>query len=137
MKGKELRDKLLERKINFSEVARKLKISPQALNDRFKSDDLRLSFVLEVSGITEIPLNEIITGYEAPKVNSGNQGLQAKLIACMERKEELYSHQQTMYEEQKLLLERLVSSEAEKVKILQQKERETASTKAKQSASSK
>lgn len=48
MTGDQLKAALVERGVNLSGVARKMSTSPQALNARFKNDDLKYSFVRRV-----------------------------------------------------------------------------------------
>src|SRR6476661_7939861 len=49
MNGKFLKDKLQKSEVQFVELAKKLNISPQNLYNKFKSKDITLSFLVDVS----------------------------------------------------------------------------------------
>ena len=49
MNGKFLKEKLQKSDVQFVELAKKLNISPQNLYNKFKSKDLSLSFLVDVS----------------------------------------------------------------------------------------
>jgi DNA-binding Xre family transcriptional regulator len=77
MTGKELHKILIDNKINFVELSAKLGLTPQALNSRFKTSDVTITFITEISEAINKNLYKYI--FEAENmVNEPQEGYQLK-----------------------------------------------------------
>lgn len=108
MTGDQLKTALVERGINLSGVARKMRTSPQALNARFKNDDLKYSFVKRVVEAAGYQLAQFLVEVEGGgNINDpGGAGpysedFRTKYFVCLEEKaallQKLVHMQEVMY----------------------------------------
>lgn len=87
MTGKELREILLNAGYVLSDIADKMKISPQTLNSRLNAKTIKIEFVKELCSVIEKPLSFF------SKENEGNDNLQNGVVP--------YEFVQAMIEERK------------------------------------
>ena len=64
MRGTVLREVLTDNNLILSNVVRSLEISPQHLNNIFKSNDVKMSNILKIVKVTDIPLLDFLNKCE-------------------------------------------------------------------------
>ena len=135
MDGAFLKEKLQMLNIQFVELAKKLEITPQSLNNRFKSKDITLDFICELSKLVNKNAYYFIKGSENEKyftidesvlkndITTENSNVISDKIRLLEEQNDLLkeSKEQSqeiikLYKEKINTLENLLNGNADKSK---------------------
>jgi transcriptional regulator with XRE-family HTH domain len=126
MDGAFLKEKLQMLNIQFVELAKKLEITPQSLNNRFKSKDITLDFICELSTLLNKNAYYFIKGSENEKYFSLDESALKNDIPtensnAISEKIRLLEEQNNLLKEGKEQSQELIALYKEKINSYEQK----------------